>query len=451
MTAHHRTNTTPTTNTMRFTTLSMALLLASAQLLAQNITITFNATLNGSSWPLDSVWVRNVTQGGDTLIVAPANTLVLGAVGIDDAASADLRMSAAPNPFTDEALLSFTTRQSGQALVTVNDVAGRELARYAGSVGGGTHRMRLEGGGRQMLLITVVQGTQRQTLRVIGHEAVASPARLHYEGIIGRPKGGGSAWAWVPGDELRYIGYGAAAGLVKSAVITETPDASITHTFALLAGAACRQAPTMTDLDGNVYRVVEVNGVCWSAEELRTTKYANGDAVAAVSDASAWVAASSGAVCSYNNSASNDATTGKRYNWFAASDARGLCPLGWHVATDLEWKDLESALGMPASELDGLGLLRGTDQNVGGKLKALQTWNSPNAGATNESGLGLTGSGQRTGIGGGFTSLSTAGYWWTSTENGTDALFRTMITSIQGIVRDAFPKQNGFCVRCVLD
>lgn len=436
---------------MRLTTLSLTMLPACVQIAAQSITITFNATLNGSNWPLDSVWVRNVTQGADTLIVAPANTLVLGAVGIQDATSADLHMNVAPNPFIDEALLTFTSQLSGQALVTVNDVAGRELVRYAGTIGSGTHRMRLEGGGRQMLLVTVAQGTQQQTVRVISNDAVASPARLHYEGITGRPKGGGDMWAWAPGDELRYIGYGAATGLVKSAVIAETPTTSNTRTFALLAGAVCRQAPTMTDLDGNVYRAVEMGGICWSAEELRTTKYANGDAVPVVNDASQWISATSGAMCSYNNSASNDASTGKRYNWFAASDARGLCPLGWHVATDLEWKDLESTLGMPVNELDGMGFIRGTDQNVGGKLKALQTWNSPNAGATNESGLGLTGSGQRSGIGGGFSNLSTAGYWWTSTDSGADALFRTMITSVQGIVRDAFQKQQGFCVRCVLD
>ncbi|MBL7983079.1 MAG: fibrobacter succinogenes major paralogous domain-containing protein [Flavobacteriales bacterium] len=437
---------------MRFNTLFATAMLASAQLSAQSITLTFNATLNGSNWPLDSVWVRNVTQGADTLIVAPNNVLFLGTVGISDPGGAEFRMQAAPNPYGDEAMITFTTLMSGPATVSVHDVAGRDLAHFARVLPAGAHRMRLHGGGEQMLLVTVTQGAQRQALRLISNEATSSaPVQLHYEGVAGYPKGGGAGWAWAPGDELRYIGYGAAAGLVKSAVITEAPDASITHTFALLAGAACRQAPTMTDLDGNVYRAVEVDGVCWSAEELRTTKYANGDAVAAVSDASTWIATTSGAVCSYNNSASNDATTGKRYNWFAASDARGLCPLGWHVATDLEWKDLESALGMPASELDGMGFIRGAAQNVGGKMKSLQTWNSPNTGATDETGLGLRGSGQRSGIGGGFSGISTAGYWWSSTDNGAEALFRTMITSSGGIVRDDFPKQNGFCVRCVLD
>ena len=238
---------------------------------------------------------------------------------------------------------------------------------------------------------------------------------------------------------------------MKSAVIEESPGASITHTFALLAGAVCRQAPTMTDLDGNVHRAVEVDGVRWSAEELRTTKYVNGDAVEAVSSAAQWIAATAGALCSYDNSTNNDSTTGKRYNWFAAREPRGLCPLGWHVATDPEWKDLESALGMPASELDGMGFIRGEAQNVGGKLKRLQTWSSPNTGATDKTGLGLTGSGQRSGTPGGIPSLSTAGYWWTSTDNGAEAPFRTMIPFSGGIVRDDLPKQNGFCVRCVPD
>lgn len=135
---------------------------------------------------------------------------------------------------------------------------------------------------------------------------------------------------------------------------------------------------------------------------------------------------------------------------FAATDARGLCPLGRHVATDQEWKDLESALGMPASDLDQLGSLRGIAQNVGGKLQALQTWSSPNAGANDLSGLGLTGSGLRTSSGS-FSNLQNAGYWWTATDSGTDALFRTILSSVEGVVREAFPKPCGFCVRCVLD
>jgi len=45
--------------------------------------------------------------------------------------------------------------------------------------------------------------------------------------------------------------------------------------------------------------------------------------------------------CCYNN----DATYGKLYNWYTLNDPRGLCPAGWHVSSDADWKTFEAYLG----------------------------------------------------------------------------------------------------------
>ena len=52
-----------------------------------------------------------------------------------------------------------------------------------------------------------------------------------------------------------------------------------------------------------------------------------------------------GAWVEYQNSASNGATYGKLYNWYAVDDARGLCPSGWHVPTDDQFTVLTDILG----------------------------------------------------------------------------------------------------------
>lgn len=39
------------------------------------------------------------------------------------------------------------------------------------------------------------------------------------------------------------------------------------------------------------------------------------------------------------------------YNWYAVNDPRGLCPSGWHVSTDEDWKDLELAIGYTPNEV----------------------------------------------------------------------------------------------------
>ncbi len=61
---------------------------------------------------------------------------------------------------------------------------------------------------------------------------------------------------------------------------------------------------------------------------------------------------------------------------------QGVCPDGWHLLSDGDWKELEMFLGMTALSADSTGW-RG---NIGGKLKStgIESWLIPNTGATNE-------------------------------------------------------------------
>ena len=104
---------------------------------------------------------------------------------------------------------------------------------------------------------------------------------------------------------------------------------------------------TMTDQDGNVYKTIHINGQTWMAENLRTTKYRNGDPISKISNNTAWASLTTGAYCNYNNTENIDtiATFGRLYNWYAISDPRNLAPKGWHVATNTEWKTLTLLLG----------------------------------------------------------------------------------------------------------
>jgi hypothetical protein len=101
--------------------------------------------------------------------------------------------------------------------------------------------------------------------------------------------------------------------------------------------------------DGRVYDLVEIGGQCWFAENLATDQYRNGDAIPTGLTNSAWQNTSSGAYAIYNSDANNDLIYGKLYNFYAVSDPRGLCPVGWHVPTYCEWMYLEGSLGMSVS------------------------------------------------------------------------------------------------------
>ena len=101
------------------------------------------------------------------------------------------------------------------------------------------------------------------------------------------------------------------------------------------------RAITPCRMDGYTYGVVQIGDQCWFAENLRTTVYADDSSIPEVTGSSAWSGLSTGARCDYNNDASNVAAYGRLYNWYAVTNAAGLCPNGWHVPTDGEWTALE--------------------------------------------------------------------------------------------------------------
>ncbi len=95
----------------------------------------------------------------------------------------------------------------------------------------------------------------------------------------------------------------------------------------------------VTDIDGNRYLTVTIGTQVWMRENLRTTRYSNGDPIPGVLINSDWTALSTGAWSWYDHDPEKDTPYGKLYNWYAVNDNRGLCPTCWHVPTDTEWTD----------------------------------------------------------------------------------------------------------------
>jgi uncharacterized protein (TIGR02145 family) len=211
---------------------------------------------------------------------------------------------------------------------------------------------------------------------------------------------------------------------------------------------------SVTDQEGNSYATIVIGAQEWMAENLRTTTYANGDPIPNVTNNTTWGQLTTGAWAHYENNASYENPYGNLYNWYAVADPRNACPAGWHVPTDVEWQQLELALGVPVGELDGIGYYRGGGvENVGGEMKTAGTlyWSSPNTGATNENGFSGLPGGFRNG-GFGFLYLGDVGYWWSASEStATYAWRRTLSTSFQGVQRADGTKRDGFAVRCVRD
>ncbi len=206
-----------------------------------------------------------------------------------------------------------------------------------------------------------------------------------------------------------------------------------------------------TDMDNNVYTSMQIGEQIWMKENLRTTSYNDGSSIPNITNISQWRSLTTGAYSWYqNNETANKEPYGALYNWYAVNTGK-LCPTGWHVPSDAEWKQLEMHLGMSQATADQTQW-RGAP--VGGMLKETGTthWQSPNTGATNETGFTGVPSGIRWSISSDFSGIYANSAYWTSTSyNTTTAWYRALYWDRSTVCRADDPKWYGFPVRCIKD
>ncbi len=194
---------------------------------------------------------------------------------------------------------------------------------------------------------------------------------------------------------------------------------------------------TMTDIEGNIYRTIQIGDQVWMAENLRTTTYRDEVPIPEVTDNTQWDNLTTGAYCNYNNDISNVAVYGRLYNYYAISSSRNLAPEGWHIPSFHEWVVLYKYLG--------------GDNIAGGKMKETGTahWTSPNTGATNESRFtALPGGGRNNS----FSNINSIGICGSSTEyNSTAFLVAVILYSSASSYVEAGVKDLGVSIRCVMD
>jgi uncharacterized protein (TIGR02145 family) len=197
----------------------------------------------------------------------------------------------------------------------------------------------------------------------------------------------------------------------------------------------------MVDQDGNSYKTIVIGTQTWMAENLRTTKYRNGDSIPEIADSIVWGNSVSGAHCNYRNYNSVEmiATYGRLYNWYAVDDSRNIAPEGWHVPTNEEWTTLINYLGGDSLSIEKL-------KEYGDKH-----WCLSNEKSNNLSGFTALPGGWRWNY---FMSNTYAGYWWSSTEDEskTCAWYRSLTVQPGEPVKPyILSKECGFSVRCVKD
>ncbi|MBN1388453.1 MAG: fibrobacter succinogenes major paralogous domain-containing protein, partial [Bacteroidales bacterium] len=198
----------------------------------------------------------------------------------------------------------------------------------------------------------------------------------------------------------------------------------------------------LTDIDANTYNTVIIGNLVWMQENLKVTKLNDGTPLPLVEDNDTWLQTDDPGYSWYNNDKDTYGDTyGAFYNWYTVNTGN-LCPDGWHVPSDDEWTALTNYLG--------------GEVVAGGKMKEAGTehWDSPNTGATNESGFTALLGGYRSN-GGQFYSIGWTGSLWTSTlvDDGWDmyVYMRRVQADQNSVFKGQSNKNFGFYVRCIKD
>ena len=213
-------------------------------------------------------------------------------------------------------------------------------------------------------------------------------------------------------------------------------------------------AGTFQDIDGNIYHTVTIGTQTWMLENLKTTKFRNGESIPNVTDNAAWAGLTSAAWCDYDNSASNGNIFGHLYNWYAATDSRNIAPAGWHVPTLEEWQTLEAYLIANGYNYDG-----STTGNKFSKSIASNNYWTANTGVgapgnspinNNSTRFSALPAGMRYGHSGIFGNYGTSGYFWTATlVTDIDANYKGIFYGYNFFNTYQSSMKHGFSIRCI--
>jgi uncharacterized protein (TIGR02145 family) len=190
--------------------------------------------------------------------------------------------------------------------------------------------------------------------------------------------------------------------------------------------------PMVNDIDGNMYNSVRIGSQIWMVQNLRVTRYRNGNLIGTTSPISLNISNETNPKYQwvYNGNQSFVAIYGRLYTWFAATDNRQICPEGWRLPSESDLIKLINYLG---GESEAVGKIKGT---------GITYWLNTNLGATNTSGFTALPAGYRWEHGA-FSGMGDNSYWWFSLGGW------NIVRNSDVLVKGGYVPSLGFSVRCI--
>ncbi len=408
-------------------------------LCSQTYEITFSA--QGDATTVDEVIATNLST--DESVTIPGDgtlTLQATATSIDRVESMEnFELFTNLSEGYSEIHLFSTTDQ--EVSIQIIGLDGRILTSHKQRIPYGSHSFRLTGESKGIYLARVLMKDGARGLKFI--QSKIGDNRISYAGNVENHemlKASHAAYtlSYSPDD---HISYAISSGDFVT-MIVECPAGDKT----IIA-----DMHECIDGDGNHYPVVKIGTQTWMAKNINTSKYMDGTEIPYIATTAEW-----GALPDHNS--------GKGYGYFLVEEGdlygaiytygaavngiplsgtpiQGVCPNGWHIPSDAEWKTLSNHLGGTAY--------------ASNKLKSTRSdlWKySPNGISNNSSGFNALPSGYRTAYNG---AANLGGYyarWWSSNQYSSSWAYYCELTyANSGVYLSYWEKSVGICVRCLKD
>ncbi len=341
--------------------LTLCLLFATTNLLAQRETITFTGqNANTAQYvQLTKVVVTNQTAQWSDTIVYPDTTVVLSiGTGIAEQKSEDgfgLDPNR-PNPFNGYTEATLQVAAAGALTMDLFDINGHCVSSLVlPSIYTGRHQFRVSVASSGIYILTARQNGRTSSVKMIAHEAEGTNS-IVYAGHLSSELVSSAnclkkaiAKPFHYNDVMLFTGFAVIGGqevaskpVIRESVVTET----ITLPFVVEdAEFVCGQSCAV-DIDGNIYHTVQLGEQCWMTENMRATRFSSGieiplqDIESSRTEAYRYLP---------GGEESHVAIFGYLYNWPAAMSLRsasntvpsgiqGVCPDGWHLPSAEEYR-----------------------------------------------------------------------------------------------------------------
>jgi uncharacterized protein (TIGR02145 family) len=391
------------------------LFFASAQ--KSDIELSFTALDNATYIKLDSIKIINRIQGEMNMLYWPDTSisinntagdlyLFVGYISYDPAGieypelpDTDFELSQSyPNPVLESSKVNLYLPDNGTVQFSISSLNGRVQYTAQYDLEKGMHTFQFLPGGERFYLITARWNGITKSIKIISEKQNPGKCSLQYSGTNQNKH--------LLKQKSKLLNT-----IVKESGISDIPIESKTYAFQFTEGGPCPGIPSV-EYGGQTYNTVQIFSQCWLKENLNIGNMIPGNESMTDNGITEKFC--------FENQEDSCTKYGGLYEWnemmqyVSTQGSQGICPAGWHIPTDEEWKILEGAVDSLYGIGDPIWDLEGHDRglNAGNSLKSSYGWYNGHCGSNVHDFSALPG-GNRV-YPGNFILNTRSTIWWTS-------------------------------------